>query len=264
MIKQAAALVMTVGLAGSVGCAADVEQEEPFTTRAFEQGLTCDTQSGVHPMKAALAVAMAKEVGRLDPVHDLHVVDGLVALTNEALARCSQRGMNDCPNTSALLGMQGWTVNWYIPQNEFNAANFRSDLIASFDRQRSHEYNLMLNHPSRAPGEHGLTFRSITDHGACGVHYDFDATHDVNNIVERLVFFGGNNNPFIDFRSSGNVVSIDPTPTMNGDGSTSSNACTLGCFAYDTSLRDTCCSCDGHQGSFKRSPWDRKMLYCAY
>ena len=59
MFKRIAAGLMAVGIVGTVGCAADTQDEEIFTTAAFEQGLSCYTNTGINPMKAALAVAMA-------------------------------------------------------------------------------------------------------------------------------------------------------------------------------------------------------------
>lgn len=265
MLKQITASLMVFGVAAAVGCAAEAPEDEILTTQAFEQGLTCDTNAGINPMKAALAVAMAKEIGRLDPVNDLAVSNNVVVLTNGAMDACSGRGFVGCPNTDAILKMQQTSVNQYVPKTVFNAISFNEDLKASFDRQRNHEKNLVLNHPTRVPKAHTLWHKSITDYGACGIHYDFNASGEaVDNIVERLVFFGGSLNPFIDYRATADTVSIDPTATMNGDGTTSSNACTLGCYAYTSSLRDTCCSCDGKQGTFRPAPWDRKMLYCAY
>lgn len=265
MFKRIAAGLMGVGIAGTVGCAVDAQDEELFTTAALEQGLSCHTNNGIHPMKAALAVAMATEIGRLDPVNDLFVANNTVVLAGQARALCATRGFESCPNTEAILGMQKVAVNQYVDQNVFNATSFRHDLVASFDRQRNHERNLQMNDPSRVPGPHELWSIGTSDYGACGIHYDFHASGErVDNIVERMEFFGGHNNPFIDYRATSDTVSIDPTPTMNGGGSTGSNACLLGCVGYSSSLRHQCCSCDGNQGIFSTAPWDRSMVYCAH
>lgn len=49
---------------------------------------TCPTNSGLMPAKAALAVAMAKELGRWTPNTDLAVVNGQVTLSSTGQARC--------------------------------------------------------------------------------------------------------------------------------------------------------------------------------
>ena len=152
MFKRVVAGLMVVGMAGAVGCAADAQEEESFTTAALEQGLDCHTNNGIHPMKAALAVAMATEIGRLDPVNDLFVANDFVKLSDQARALCSSRGFESCPNTEAILGMQNALVNQEVDQSVFNATSFRHDLVASFDRQRNHERNLEMNDPSRVPG----------------------------------------------------------------------------------------------------------------
>src|SRR5690554_5158128 len=265
MFKRVVAGLMVVGMAGAVGCAADAQEEESFTTAALEQGLDCHTNNGIHPMKAALAVAMATEIGRLDPVNDLFVANDFVKLSDQARALCSSRGFESCPNTEAILGMQNALVNQEVDQSVFNATSLRHDLVASFDRQRNHERNLEMNDPSRVPGPHELWALGTSDYGACGIHYDFQASGErIDNIVERMEFFGGHNNPFIDYRSTSDTVSIDPTPTMNGGGSSGSNACTYGCMVYGTALRGKCCACNGRYGIFSLASWDRTMLYCAY
>jgi len=263
MIKAIVTMTVLGTLVGATGCAVEGEEEIRMTS-AYLTGADCFTNSGINPMKAALAVSMAGEMGRLDAAVDLRAVNGVVAVSDTGLARCAARGVTGCPNTTSILGMQSTSVNGFISQTTFNAVSFRQDLKASFDRQRAHENNLRMNRPARLPREHTLTETSMTDFGACGIHYDFLAQGEqIANIEERLVFFGGDNNPFLDFRSTDTTISIDPTGTMNGDTATASGSCTLGCFAYSTSLTNTCCSCNAKQGLYKVAPWDRRMLYCA-
>ncbi len=263
MIKAIVTMTVLGTLVGATGCAVEGEEEIRMTS-AYLTGADCFTNSGINPMKAALAVSMAGEMGRLDAVVDLKLANGAVAVSDTGLARCAARGVTGCPNTASILGMQNTTVNGFISRTSFNAVSFREDLKASFDRQRNHENNLRMNYPALLPRDHTLTETTMTNYGACGIHYDFFAQGDkIANIEERLVFFGGDNNPFLDFRLTGTTISIDPTGTMNGDTTTSSGSCTLGCYAYSTALTNTCCSCDGAQGLYKVAPWDRRMLYCA-
>ena len=265
MIKTIAAVAVLGGaMFGFSGCAAG-DAEEIGATEAYLSAADCNVNSGINPMKAALAVAMATEMGRVDPLADLKLGYLGVTISDSGWNRCWYAGYNGCPNTWAILNMQDPAVNNQVNQAVFNSTAFREDLKASFDRQRNHENHLRQNEPSRMPEDHSLRETGMTNYGACGIHYDFKATgNKISNIKERLVFFGGNSNPFLAFRSTDTTISIDPTGTMNGDTTTVTNVCTLGCTAYGSQLRDKCCSCDGRQGLYKTASWDRTMLYCAY
>lgn len=266
MKHQALALASTFSLAtlSLVGCAAE-SADVRATTNAYSNGLNCNDNNGANPMKAALAVAMASEMGRVDPLQDLQSYNSMVSISSAGFQACADNGASGCPNTTAILEMQDAEVNQYIDQNEFNATNFRYGLVASFDRQRQHELNLLWNYPSEVPREHSLVEVGVSDFGACGVHYDYAVDgEDYENIEHRMVFYGGEGNPFIDFRAGDGMISIDPSGTMNGDSDSGSGACTVGCYGYGKKLREQCCSCDGDYGKFKRAPWNSKMVYCAY
>jgi hypothetical protein len=234
--------------------------------RESEAALTCSQAQWQDPMRAALAVSMGREIGRIDALKDLTKGDR-VYLTQDAKNRCNSRGFGNCTNTQAILDLQLSTVNTYINQNIFSATSFREDLRASFDRQSSHEANLRMNSPSRVPGEYALTqVGTFTMAGACGVHFDFTATGtNVTNLKERLVFFGGGQNPYIAFTynaTTGNVA-IDPSGTMNGDGSTSSGSTIVTCSSTNMALKDKPCSCGGKTGKLRPAPWNLSTLYCA-
>ncbi len=258
-------MILGFGGLAFAGCGAEVPEEGTTTTLAYELGMSCEGSQGMYPLKAALAVAMSTEIGRIDPLNDLMIYEWSVHLTDGAKARCAARGYGDCPNTRAVLSMQDDSVNAFIDQGIFSATSFREELKSSFGRQRDHEANLARNQPELLPQAHELFEIGITDRGACGVHFDYAAVgQKVENIEQRMVFFGGSQNPFIDFRSSDGTISIDPTGTMNGDTSATSGMCVDGCYAYGTSRRGSCCSCKGHQGTFYRAVWNPSMVYCAY
>ncbi|MGC4091704.1 MAG: hypothetical protein QM756_28240 [Polyangiaceae bacterium] len=65
---------------------------------------TCGTNSGLLPTKAALAIAMAKELGRWDALTDLTTdSSGYTVLSAAGLAKCGSAG---CPTTKAILNNQ--------------------------------------------------------------------------------------------------------------------------------------------------------------
>jgi len=265
-MKNIIAIALTATIASVTGCAVDSgSSDDVQMTEAYQTGLVCDTNTGVDTMKAALAVAVASELGRLDPVNDLEKGSSGVVLSAAGKAQCAARGFDGCPNVSAILGMQNTAVNQFIDQGTFNAVTFREELKASFDRQSNHDRHLSQNLPDQAPLAHELFEVGTSDYGACGIHYDYAAAGDkVENLENRMVFFGGDANPFIDFRSSEGSISIDPTGTMNGDEDADSGMCTDACYAYGSSLRYSCCACEGATGTYQRAPWDSSMVYCAY
>ncbi len=263
-MKKTLALALVTALASLTGCAVD-SSDSIRTTEAALTGQSCYANSGINPMKAALAVAMASEIGRLDPVKDLTVVNDKVVVTWAGKAECQARGFGNCSNVHGILGMQDNGVNQFIDQGVFNATAFREDLKASFDRQKNHEENLARNQPWLLPKEHQLFEIGVSDYGACGIHYDYSVNGSkIQNLENRMTFFGGSNNPFIDFRSTDSTISIDPTGTMNGDTDANSGICSVGCYGYGRQLRNTCCTCSGSQGTYLRAPWDSNMVYCAY
>ena len=267
--RALALTAVTTLVASLTGCAVETDDSFGSATQAYTSGSQCWDNSGINALKAALAVSMASELGRVDPVRDLALSssnwDSYVVLTWAAKSQCSSRGYGDCPNTQAILSLQNPQVNQYLSYNSFNATVFKEELKASFERQRNREIDLARNNPSLLPQPHVLTEIGISNYGACGIHYDFNVQgNKPENLQYRMEFYGGTQNPFIAFRSTERTISIDPTGTMNGDTTASSGACTVGCYSYGTALRDTCCSCDGRQGTYRRAPWNAQMNYCAY
>ncbi|OQX69034.1 MAG: hypothetical protein B6A08_07020 [Sorangiineae bacterium NIC37A_2] len=272
MKKLAATVGAALGVLAQSGCAVAPMGEDEMALELMSEDVgskealnsSCYTLNGLHPLKASLAVSMAREMGRIDPLADLSRADRVV-ISWKGYQRCAERGHDGCPNTSAILDLQLSSVNQYIDQNTFNATNFREDLKASFDRQSSWEHNLRLNSPWLVPQEHTLTQKgTFTQAGACGVHFEFFAQGNaIQNIKERLVFFGGDQNPFIAFQATRTTIAIDPTGTMNGDSGTSSGSQVVACTSTNMNLKNKACTCDRKSGKLKVAPWNLKTLYCA-
>jgi hypothetical protein len=199
----------------------------------------CNTMSGVNPTKAALAVAMANELGEIDALKYLTITNGLVALNSAGNTKCDAAS-HKCKNLKGILGQQvdGATTD----QTIFNPTTFKEELKASFERQRNH----LINNP--APPAHQLTLVSgPTNIGqvqngvskSCGPHYIYKATKngvnltstEANNIRNAMCFFGdncGGENPYIGFTTAGlsacpsgaTCFAIDPTDGDNTSTST--------------------------------------------
>jgi hypothetical protein len=157
-------------------------------------------------------------------------------------------------------------VNNQIRQSVFNATTYKEELKASFERQKNHEENLARNEPGKLPGTHETFLDGMNNYGACGPHFEYRVVGDkVANLKERMPFFGGDQNPFIAFRSWDAHIAIDPTGTMEGSTSTTSGSCTSVCYGYGTTLknkRGSCCVCNGSQGTLSQASWDPSMTYC--
>ena len=181
----------------------------------------CSTQGGANPTKAALAVAMASELGRWDPIADLAVTNGVVTLSSAANTKCDSL-WHKCRNTKGLLGQQAWDAT--IDQNLFNPTNFMEDLKASFGRHSDNLGNLQRNEPWKLPVAHNLTLVSgPTNIGqvqngvskSCGPHYIFKVTKtnganltsaEATNLAHALCFFGQGScggNPYIGYTTAG-------------------------------------------------------------
>ena len=223
-----------LGISALQGCAATVSSEEAESLAKSEEVSACYTNSGLNPTKAALAVAMATELGRWDPAHDLVVTsNGGVALSASAV--CLK---NSCKNTKALLGQQEPGLINVIDQNVFNPAIYKNDLYASMDRQNTALSDMQRNNPGKLPPAHKLTkVGGPVDLGigSCGPHYVFQADHldgtplnstEAANISNGMCFYGfgncGNGNPYLKYTVTGQgcptgrtCVAVDPSDGDN-------------------------------------------------
>jgi hypothetical protein len=248
---------------------------------------TCSSNSGLHPAKAALAVAMGKALGRWSPNTDLTVSNGRVVLSSEGLAKCG----SNCGNIKAILGQQDAN---FVDQGLFNATNYTEDLKASFDRQKNVIVNLTNNDKTHLPPAHKLTLvggPTSLGSGNCGPHYIFQVDNadgkpltstQAANMGNALCFYGYGNcgdNKYLGFQPTGvscptgrTCIAIDPTDGDNGSTSTTSagSAPTYPMNrVYDPSnalLNSACITTMGKLASLKSkcstSPSTCGYLYC--
>ena len=246
MIKKLMALgLMGMGFVAAQGCAVEQGASEE-TGVAADAVSACYTNYGLNPTKAALAVAMADELGRWDPAHDLQIVQGstvsslfpnvwqVVVLSPSAV--CLK---NNCAYTNALLGQQDQRLINVIDQNIFSPSGYNSDVVASMNRNSTTLADLQRNNPGKLPPAHKLTkVGGPVDLGlgACGPHYVFQADHldgtalsstEATNLGNGLCFYGfgscGGGNPYIKYTVTGQgcptgrtCVAVDPSDGDNG------------------------------------------------
>jgi len=236
-----------LGISALQGCAASVNTDEAESQVKTEQALTaCYTNSGVAPTKAALAVAMATELGRWDPSKDLVAVrPSNMPMNSQPAVQLSPNAVckaNNCANIKALLGQQDWRMYTFLDQNLFNAVNFNGELTQSLGRHAQKISDLSRNSPKSLPPPHKLTLVGGPVNlgvGACGPHYVYQAdrldgmpltTTEASNLANALCMFdygSCGNNPYIKFvlttqgcPTGRTCVAIDPTDGDNGSGTT--------------------------------------------
>lgn len=270
-MNQAAAILGVVGtFLMAQGCAIDATESVGTT----EQALECNTNVGVNPVKAALAVAMASEMGEVDPGRFLEINgEWFVGLSADGEARCNAVG--GCPNLEALLALQRPEVNQYLNNQVLDATVYRSDLLASVQRQYDHTRDLEMNQPWKLPEPHRLVEIGQVDKGGCGVHYEYKAykrycsgddclLDHPENLAANLVFFGIlSGNEFIDFYATDAEIAIDPTVGLNTLPNTIP-ICEYGAYKYDptyASLGD-CCIYGGYKQWRRLSGFPPGFLLC--
>lgn len=193
------------------------------STRA--SALSCDANGGIHPVKAALAVAMAREMGRLDPARDLAVANGMVVLSPEGRLHCR----HDCAETRGILDKQVGRSD----RNPVAPNAFRDDLVRSFECQKSQAAAEAVRHEVKP-----VASSVHLDPSSCGTHNVFQIddlsgqpldARQAAALESSLAFFGTGacgNNPYLGFTVTSvscpagrTCIAIDPDPNDQGGGS---------------------------------------------
>jgi len=257
--------------------------EEGESIEGLSDGISssCNTNNGILPTKASLAVAMATELKRWEPVTDLEfyyytTTDRMVRLTTAGNARCTAMG-STCANTKALLNLQWQDVNQVIDQNRFNATSYRYDLVQSVGRQKNRTTDLTNNNPGALAPAHNLTKVGGPTNlgiGACGPHYLYKPTNTNGttyskpaNLANNLYFFGYPDNPFLAFTVTNGNVAIDPIDGDNSTPTTTSGSCPT--YELDrvynptnTLLNKCCVTVSGQNGALVALPRAAGYLGC--
>ena len=195
----------------------------------------CANPDGTNSVMAALAVATAKELRRWEPLTDFYVSNNELRLTSTGRSRCSD-GM--CLNTQALLDMQKSVSEGQVkvsPTVTLSASALRSRLVAKFGEQAVCESRPDNHNGSDCPAEdHQLRFL-FASKGSCDTDFWFEATKATGGPLQypaqlkNKLLWVDTQNPYVNFQSTGNMVSIDPTLGLNEDNTGTAGSCTPLC-----------------------------------
>jgi hypothetical protein len=278
LVSLLVASCAVVGLAS--GCAVEAPLDEQESTGSDHLALmNCSNPEGTNAMIAALAVAIASELGRWNVTTDFQKATNanwqtVLALSPTGQARCSSRG-HSCQNIKALLFFQDTRYDNYIrfPGNvKLSAHSYVSRLIAGFDAQKICEDRAKINppKPGQVPSsdtcyaeEHLLTLTG-TAPGGCDMNFTYNATTPSGGLLtypqllkNKLIWAndGGSAqvlNPYVQFTSTARSVTVDPTWGLDEDGQASGGSCLALCQKYDKNKVWTgeCCSCNGMSAKF--------------
>jgi hypothetical protein len=265
------ALFTTLAILGSA-CTAGVGPEESVEGLSDAVSYQCNTLSGLRPTKASLAVAMATELKRWDPLVDLTRtwINGAehVVLSSAGHNRCSAMGSN-CANTKALLGLQDQSITQVIEQSRFNPTSYRHELLSGFQRQIDRNNDLARNAPARLPSPHRLTKVGGPTNlgiGACGPHWVFKPERasggsypDPADLANNLYFFGHPTNDYLAFTVTNGNVAIDPIDGDNSAPLTTSGSCPTyeldRVYSPASDMRGLCCiTVSGQNGALAAVP----------
>jgi hypothetical protein len=280
----------TTGQDDEAGYSAD----ESMELGTMEQSLlSCANPDGTNSAMAALAVAVAQELGRWQAKRDfvlvktngqsestpgfasaLKLTSGSDAFGARGKSRCAD---GKCAKIQALLDMQYQpTLNKVYFQGSgttkvlLNPDALMSRLAAKFGEQLNCEATAKDNNANACPiEEHVLAFQRSAK-GSCDTNFFFKATKlngqalTYTNQLKNKLQFADMVNPYLDFQNlGGGVVSVDPTYGLNEDGTTSTGACIAACTKISTtSVAGQCCSCGGVTKKFVKSAWNTATFIC--
>jgi hypothetical protein len=244
------------------------------TTSTTTTSTACKNPEGTDSIMAALAVSAANEIGRWQPTQDFAISNTsygeVLVLTGTGRGRCAD---GVCANTQALLDFQKPEADGQVvfPGNVLlSAVALRSRLVAKFRDQQACEKQPSNGGTTNCPAEqHQLIFQR-SEKGGCDTNYYFVAKKlDGTPLqypaqLKNKLLWADRVNPYINFQSVGEVVSIDPTYGLDDVGATSTGACDATCakISLRQDLQGACCSCLGVSKTFTRSKFNAITYLC--
>ena len=261
----------------------------------LEQGvMNCSNPEGTNAAMAALAVAVARELGRwrtsvdfvvaktngitensTGNVETLKLASGSDATGARGKSRCAD---GKCANVQALLDMQYDQAKGKVffqgigaTKVELNPVALRSRTVAKWKEQEACDKTPKDGDLGSCPKEeHALKFVSAAK-GSCDTDFTFNVTQKDGKTALKYPMqlrhelrFADSSNPYINFTPLSNGdFKIDPSYGLNPDSATSSGACAAACTKISTtSVAGQCCSCGGVQKTYVKSAWSATTFVC--
>jgi hypothetical protein len=261
------------------------EEGELMLLGTAEQGvMSCSNPDGTNAAMAALAVAVAQDLGRWQTGVDFvqgYNAGEIVALASgsdangpKGKSRCAD---GKCARVQAILDMQlDAAANKVYFQGSgstrvlLNPQALRTRMLGKWREQKTIDERARDGAVDQAPKElHKLAFVTAAA-GSCDTNFTFKATTPTGgtlrypNQLKYKLAFADIYNPYIAFTNlGGGNVSIDPTYGLNEDGKASSGTCTAACTKITTTnIAGQCCSCGGATKKFAKSAWNATTFLC--
>jgi len=265
--------------------ALDEDTAESMSLGTVEQDLmSCTNPDGTNAVMAALAVAVAQDLGRWQTGKDFvqgYNAGELVALGSGSDAsgaigknRCAD---GKCARVQALLDLQlDAAANKVYIQGSgttkvlLNPQALRTRMLGKWREQKTIDERAKDGVTDQAPKEeHKLAFVSAAK-GGCDTNFTFNATKTTGaalqypNQLKYKLAFADIYNPYINFTNlGGGKVSIDPTYGLDEDGTTATGSCVAACTKVTTTnVAGACCSCGGVTKKFVKAAWNNTTFLC--
>ena len=296
-VSLSSGLIALASLACSSGSAEPRGVEEVSESEDLgqaEQGLmSCSNPDGTNSVMAALAVAVAQDLGRWNAAKDfvVNLSSGMsessagsqqtikLASGSDASGPIGKSRCRDgkCARVQALLDLQyDQASNKVYVQGSgstkvlLNPAALRSRMYAKWQEQKACDQNARDGDNNSCTREQNSLQYVGSATGGCDTNFTF-AVKGANGLALRFpnqlrnqLKFADSTNPYINFQNLGNGnISIDPTYGLDEDGSTSTGACTAACTKISrSSVEGACCSCGGVTKAFKKSTYNAITFKC--
>jgi hypothetical protein len=248
---------------------------------ASEALMSCSNPDGTNSVMAALAVAVAQQLGRWNATKDLDGTGSMLILRSGSDAsgpigksRCAD---GTCARVQALLDLQQDAARGKVYIQGTGSTKvlldppaLRSRMLAKWNEQRVCD-SAARNGPSTdcTTEQNKLTYLSAAA-GGCDMNFTFAAktasggTLQYINQLRNELKFADSANPYINFTNLGNGnVSIDPTYGLDDPGTSSTGSCSAACTKISTtSLAGSCCSCGGVSKLYSKAAWNASTFLC--
>jgi hypothetical protein len=266
------------------------DQGDSMSLGTAEQGvMSCANPDGANSTMAALAVAVAQDLGRWQAAKDFVIVSipgGVIQPEAIKLAsgsdpsgpkgtsRCAD---GKCARVQSLLDFQYDQIKnkVYIQGSGstkvlVDPIAVRSRMVAKLREQIAFDGRAKDGARDQAPKEeHKLAFVSAAK-GGCDTMFTFQATKPDGTVLKfpnQLKYklaFADIHNPYIGFQNLGSgKVAIDPTWGLNEDGTNTGGTCAAACTKISlANVATQCCSCGGVNKTFVKAPWSATTYTC--